>query len=152
MELYCFASNSLANIWVGIGSKTWAVNQTSDIDMSRRITKASKIKIGSLGLLYCNETHSFTTPFIIYSKPNPNKVIKNIWSGSWVLPFKIFPLGNPEKQINKDRASRIWPIIKNSNQKTVSAAMNITGTTVFVPKIITQTDWEYIIQELATDI
>lgn len=66
MELFSFASNNLVNIWAGIGAGLWAVAETSSSDMKARITKSRRMTIGSLGILYCNETHSFTTPFLVY--------------------------------------------------------------------------------------
>ena len=78
MELFCFASKNLVNIWAGIGAGMWAVAETSPTDMKARFTKSKRMKVGSLGLLYCNETHSFTTPFLVYSQTDPEAVIRNI--------------------------------------------------------------------------
>jgi len=149
MELFCFASKNLTNIWAGIGANLWAVAQTSDSDMRARITKSQKMRVGSFGLLYCNEVHSFTTPFIIYTMPDPIKKIDNIWpEKNWRLPFSIHPLGNPTKQLHKDKAKERWPILIKSKLESVSAAMHITGTTVFVPVIIASEDLEIILQDL----
>jgi hypothetical protein len=107
------------------------------------------MKVGALGLLYCNETHSFTTPFLVYSEPDPEKVIADIWPEKWRLPFRIHPLGNPSRQIHMDEAKKRWPILINSSAASVSAAMNITGTTVFVPVEITTEDWAVVVSDLA---
>lgn len=56
----------------------WAVAETSPSDMKARITKSKRMKVGARGLLYCDETHSFTTPFMVYSEPNPDKVVADI--------------------------------------------------------------------------
>lgn len=149
MELFCFASKNLTNIWAGIGASMWAVAETSPSDMKARITKSKRMKIGSLGLLYCNETHSFTTPFIVYSEPDPEIVIKDIWPEKWRLPFRIYPLGNPTRQVNQDIAMSEWPVLKKTLIPSISAAMNITGTTVFVPKEISSDDWEIIVKSLS---
>jgi hypothetical protein len=79
MELFCFASKNLTNIWAGIGARMWAVAETSSSDRQSRITKSKRMRVGALGLLYCNETHSFTTPFLVYSKPEPEKIIIDVW-------------------------------------------------------------------------
>lgn len=149
MELFCFASNNLTNIWAGIGARMWAVAETSESDMKARITKSKRMKIGSLGLLYCKETHSFTTPFLVYSAPDPEKVIADIWPEQWRLPFRIHPLGNPSQQVHMNDAKKSWPVLKASSAASVSAAMNITGTTVFVPAEISADDWAAIINALA---
>jgi hypothetical protein len=152
MELFCFASKSLTNIWAGIGARMWAVAETSESDMKARITKSKRMRVGSLGLLYCNETHSFTTPFLVYSEPNTEEVIANIWPEKWRLPFRIHPLGDPSRQVHMDSAKKSWPILKKSSAASVSAAMNITGTTVFVPIEISTDDWAAIINDLSTEI
>jgi hypothetical protein len=150
MELFCFASRSLTNIWAGIGAQMWAVAETSESDMKARITKSRRMKVGSLGLLYCNETHSFTTPFLVYSAPNPESVVADIWPEKWRLPFRIHPLGDPSRQVHMDAAKRSWPILRTNPTASVTAAMNITGTTVFVPVEISPDDWAAIINDLAT--
>ncbi len=149
MKLYTFASKNLTNIWAGIGAQMWAVAETSESDMKSRITKSRTMKVGSAGILYCNQTHSFTTPFLVYSVPDPEKVIIDIWPERWRLPFRILPLGTPEKQMHKDIAAEKLKILSRMGPGGVSAAMNITGTTVFVPKEIPEEDWATIISELA---
>lgn len=74
MNIYIFSSNTLTNIWAGIGANLWAVHKYERLEFKSR---APKIPIGSLGLLYCVETQSFTTPFIIKSTPE-DKLIKGI--------------------------------------------------------------------------
>jgi hypothetical protein len=150
MELFCFASKNLTNIWAGIGAQMWAVAETSASDMKGRITKSKRMKIGAAGLLYCNETHSFTTPFLVYSEPDPERVVFDVWPEKWRLPFRILPLGNPLRQLHMDEAKKQWPVLKSSSASSVSAAMNITGTTVFVPVDISGDDWSLIISGLAS--
>ena len=149
MELFSFASSSLTNIWAGIGAQMWAVAETSPSDMKARITKSKRMTVGSIGLLYCNETHSFTTPFLTYSAPDHDKVVLDIWPEKWRLPFRIHPLGTPLRQVHKDDAMKRWPVLLRSSSSSVSAALNITGTTVFVPVDISADDWAMILQDLA---
>ena len=127
----------------------WAVAETSPTDMKARITKSKRMKVGSLGLLYCNETHSFTTPFLVYSGADPDEVVSHIWPERWWLPFRIHPLGTPTHQIHMDVAKTKWPRLKDVGAGGVSAAMNITGTTVFVPTEISVDDWALILSDLS---
>jgi hypothetical protein len=152
MQLFCFASKNVENIRRGIDAKMWAVATTSSSSMSGRITKARRyFEPGSHGLLYCTETHSFTTPFLATSKADPRAVITDIWPEPWRLPFSMKPLGNLQKQVHMDLAKVLWPILKNCGLGGVTAAMNATGATVFSPLQITEDDWEAILDSLATE-
>lgn len=151
MKLFTFASRNEKNIKLGFDSKLWAVATVSFSAMAARITKAEKyMEVGDCGLLYSNITHSFTVPFIVRSKADPNRVVTDIWPEPWRLPFSIEPLGDPSRQVHMHSAQSRWPILRNSTQSSVSAAMNFTGTTVFVPKVITQEDWDIVLHDLAT--
>ena len=93
MKIYAFASTNLTNIWAGIGAGLWAVsNSLNEGTNKRRRTLAQKMPIGSFGVLYCSEIHSFTSPFVVYSKPDESRIETNVWKGEWVLPFSIKPL------------------------------------------------------------
>jgi hypothetical protein len=121
--------------------------------MRTRKTKAEKYLFpGCRGLPYSNPTHSFTTPFIVESKADPLAVVADIWPERWELPFHIKPLGDPRLQVSAASAWERWPILQKRSNRAggVSAAMNITGTTVFVPVDITQEDWDIILGDLAT--
>jgi hypothetical protein len=121
--------------------------------MKGRITKAGKnLEPGAFGLLYCSPTHSFTTPFIVTSKADPTAVVADIWPEAWVLPFSIKPLGGPQKQLHMDEARSRWPVLQRRMPPytSVSAAMNFTGSTVFVPVEITEEDWRIILADLST--
>lgn len=150
MDLFCFASNTERNIWLGWQARKWAVATVSASAMKGRITKAERyFAPGASGLLYCKETNSFTTPFIVDSYADPEEVVTDIWPEPWRLPFSIRPLGRPDRQLHMDEAKQRWPVLRQSVQASVSAAMNITGTTVFVPKSITEEDWTVILRDLA---
>lgn len=151
MKLFCFASKNVENIRRGIAAKKWAVATVSDSAMKARITKARRyFEPGAYGLLYCRETHSFTTPFIVRSHADPEAVVTDIWPEAWVLPLLIDPLGDLSKQIHMDLAKVLWPILKNCGAGGVTAAMNITGATVFSPVQLTENDWATILEGLAT--
>jgi hypothetical protein len=64
--------------------------------MKGRYTKAAKMKIGDVGLLYCSENKNFTVPFVVRSLPE-FRLVQDIWPEPWALPFKIDPLGSPAK-------------------------------------------------------
>ena len=157
MDLFCFASKNEENIRRGVKQKQWAVgtllNQQS---MAARTTKAMRnVQPGAFGLLYCNPTHSFTTPFIITSRVDPSAVVHDVWPEPWCLPFEIEPLGDLSRQLGAESAKERWPFLarrleKNAFRGGVSAALNITGTTVFVPVSITADDWTKICQDLST--
>lgn len=150
MDLFCFASRSETNIDLGINARTWAVAPVSQSAMRGRVTKAAKyFGEGSRGLLYCVPTHSFTTPFIAESGADSRDVITHIWRGSWVLPFQIRPLGNLSRQLHMHEAQARWPVLQRAPARSVSAAMNFTGTTVFVPVEISDEDWDLILDDLA---
>jgi hypothetical protein len=153
MKLFCFASRNLENIRRGVRAGRWAVATVSDVSMKGRITKARKnLEPGDRGLLYCNPTHSFTSPFIVTSKADPTAVVADIWPEPWVLPFWIRPLGEPDKQLHMDEARARWPLLQRRMPPytSVSAALNFTGSTVFVPVEITKEDWQIILSDLAT--
>src|SRR5437762_5362 len=95
MDLFCFASKNVENIRRGIEASKWAVATVSPSAMRARVTKARRyFHPGSLGLLYCRETHSFTTPFVSTSNADPHTVVIDIWPEPWVLPFSIKPFGD----------------------------------------------------------
>jgi hypothetical protein len=157
MDLFCFASKNVENIKCGIAHQLWAVgtllNQQS---MAARVTKAERYLCpGAFGVLYCNPLHAFTTPFIVRSHADPGTVVNDVWPEPWCLPFKIETLGDLSRQLSAEEAKNRWPVLKkrleaNYGKGGVSAAMNITGTTVFVPISITGEDWAIIRHDLAT--
>jgi len=154
MDLFCFASRNEKNIWIGVQRQLWAVGTLLNLSaMAARETKAHKyLKVGARGILYCNPSHSFTTPFIVRSKADLSAVVTDVWPEPWRLPFEIETFGDPSKQLSADVAKEKWPIIKSrmGAKGGVSAAMNITGTTVFVPVTISNDDWTMICEDLAT--
>ena len=150
MAIYVFSSDNLTNIWAGIGAGLWAVSKPKDPSVHQgRVTKAEKIKIGSLGVLYCNAIHALTTPLVVYSTPEPNVTIKNIWPEPWVLPFKIHPLGTPNKKIGKDEAMEALPTLRALAHRNFGHALPVQGNLAFVPSKLVDQDWEVLISRLA---
>lgn len=155
MNLFSFASRTERNIQIGIDAQMWAVASLQNHHaMAARTTKALRyFRVGARGLLYCNPRHAFTTPFTVRSEADPCAVVTDIWPEPWVLPFEIETLGNLSKCIGAEEARTRWPFLAARMDRTrnggVSAAMNITGTTVFVPVEIDPTDWDTICRDLA---
>jgi hypothetical protein len=151
VKIYGFASNSLTNIWAGIGSQLWAVGKAVDASYAKsRLTKAGKMPIGAFGILYCNETASYTTPFVVYSKPDPKSVISNIWADPWVLPFGIKPLGNPNQSLTV--AQMLKAIPKAAERKIKDPRkhfITVQGNFAFQASDITEDDWAILIEKLA---
>jgi hypothetical protein len=148
MELFFFGSKTLTNVWAGVGAGLWAVSDSTPQDVRSRITKSKGMRVGSLGIIYCGEIHSFTTPFLVLSEPDPDRVVLDVWPERWHLPFRIYPLGTPDKRLSQEAAKSLIPILKQSSTSSVTAALNITGTTVFVPKVVTAEDWEVFVRHL----
>lgn len=147
MRLYSFASEDLTNIWAGIGAGLWAVGESDNSTFVKgRITKAARMPIGAFGILYCNETQSLTVPFVVYSKPDPQRIEANVWSKSWVLPFSIKPLGTPRQQLSRDRAKAIVPSLAT---KSFEKLFLVQGQFAFQATDVTDDDWAALIEELA---
>ena len=149
MNLYAFSSNNLTNIWAGIGAQMWAVSKPSKQTMKQRVTTSQKMPIGAAGVLYCKETKSFSTPFIVYSLPDPNKEIRDVWPEPWVLPFSIKPLGTPRKLLSVGKAKSLLPSVVRSGKSNISHVLFIHGQMAFIPSPVTESDWEVLIEHLA---
>lgn len=154
MDLFCFASRNRKNIDLGVAHQLWAVATLSNVGaMAARASKAEKyLYPGALGLLYSNQDHAFTVPFIVRSKADQVKVIIDVWPEPWRLPFKIETLGTRSRMVPADVAKDRWPVVKRRLHEKggVSAAMNFTGTTIFVPVSITAQEWDIILSDLAS--
>ena len=150
MKIFAFASTNVTNIWAGLGAGLWAVSK-SDIEGTnkRRKTLAKNMPVGAFGILYCSATHSLTTPFVVYSRPDENRSETSVWDGEWVLPFQIKPLGSPRRSMHREAAKSLLPSIANRNLKHVDELIFTKGTQTFVPSEITDEDWSVLIRELA---
>ncbi len=145
MHIYVFSSKNLTNIWAGIGACRWAVSQKQGNNPSIQ-TKAKHLPVGGLGLIYCVDTGSFTTPFLVTSKPDPNSVISDIWPERWRLPFSMLPLGSPTRQLHKGRLVSLLPSLKGG--KRWDRLLHVQPTTVFVPSVLSDEDWSVFVSEL----
>jgi hypothetical protein len=154
MDLFCFASRNRKNIDLGIEHQLWAVSTLNNVGaMTARASKAEKyLYPGALGLLYSNQDHAFTVPFIIRSKADQAKVVTDVWPEPWRLPFKIQTLGTRSRMVSAENAKDRWPVVKRRLHARggVSAAMNLTGTTVFVPVPVSAEERDIILGDLAS--
>jgi hypothetical protein len=151
MNIYGFASDSLTNIWAGIGAGQWAVGFSQNAIFNKgRLTKAAKMPIGAFGILYCSETGRYTTPFVVYSKPDPERTISNVWSEPWVLPFRIKPLGNPDRSISPAEMKELVPSVRTRKiSNPLTNFITVQGNFAFQPSVITDADWAALIEALA---
>jgi hypothetical protein len=145
MDLYIFGSNNLTNIWAGVGAKKWAISK-DQADMPAAETKARGLPVGAVGLLYCSETHTFSTPFLVVSVPEIGKSVTGIWPEEWFFPFEILPLGSPLKHMTTDQVSAL-PTIKASGRPW-NRTLRVQGQFVFQPTTISAKDWAIIFDAL----
>jgi len=119
--------------------------------MKSLITKAREMTVGSLGIFYCTEVKSLTTPFLVYSQPQSTELVTDIWpqTDQWVLPFKIHPLGTPRRRMHKDQAMSLLPTLKEGGKTNITHALPIPAPTVFSPASLTSEDWAILLQHLA---
>ena len=150
MRLFAFTSRTLTNIWAGVGAQLWAVPHSDSAQSNKgRSTKAERMVVGSLGILYCTEKKSFTAPFIVLSKPAPDRVVKDVWEGErgWILPFRIRTIGNPHALLPWEAAKAELPSCRNGIP--LNSLIHVEPLTVFTGNEITAEDWSYLIEKLA---
>jgi hypothetical protein len=151
MNIYVFASNTLTNIWAGVGAEMWAV-APAELGSSHekgRITKAKKMPVGGLGILYCSETRELTVPFVVYSQVDETVVVSHVWGMDWVLPFKIKPLGNPHRRMSIDQAKSGLPSFATDPQPAFNHVFRVRADFAFQTSQISSADWSVLIEKLA---
>jgi hypothetical protein len=149
IDLYVFSSATLTNIWAGIGSRNWAVSLEQGRNASIQ-GKAKNLPIGGLGIFYCVQEKALTTPFLIRSKPEPNRVIEHIWPEKWSLPFRIVPLGSPDSLITTIDLKKLLPSL-STGAKRWNELFHVSPLTVFAASKISETDWEILVSRLADE-
>ncbi|HYJ04889.1 MAG TPA: hypothetical protein VEX43_07130 [Chthoniobacterales bacterium] len=137
MDLYIFGSSTVTNIWAGVGARKWAISR-DQAQMPGAKTKARALPVGAVGLLYCSQTHTFSTPFLCASTPEVEESVTGIWPEEWFFPFDILPLGSPLKQMTTDDVSAL-PTIKASG-KPWNRTLRVQGQFVFQSTTITTQD------------
>jgi hypothetical protein len=110
------------------------------------VTKSQKVKIGSLGILYCSMTQEFTTPFLTTSIPEPC-IVKDVWPEEWGLPFEISTLGSPKKRLAIQTLSAELPSVNRFGKKW-NQLLRVQPTFSFQPMEISTDDWAYLFERL----
>lgn len=147
MQVYVFSSKNQTNIWAGIGAQLWAVPPSERMKRSLE-TKVRGVRIGSPGLIYCAETKTLTTPFLISSKPDPDVFITDVWPETWAFPFRIHPLGTPRRQMTTSEAKASLTVVREHTSGNFSHALQLSPVQVFVPVEMPPEDWEQIVSSL----
>lgn len=146
MELFVFSSSNLTNIWAGVGARRWAVSR-EQAEMPGARTKARFLRVGSLGILYCVETQSLTTPFLVSSVPDEQATVTDVWPEEWHLPFGIHPLGSPHRQMGKAEIAQLPTVLASGRRW--NNVVRTQGQFVFQPTTLDAEDWEILFRRLA---
>lgn len=146
MELFVFSSKNLTNIWAGVGARRWAVSAEQS-DMPGARTKARGLRVGALGILYCVETQSLTTPFLVSSPPDEQATVRDVWPEEWYLPFGIYPLGSPYRQMGKADITQLPAVIASGRQW--NNVILTQGQFAFQATMVGSEDWEVLFTRLA---
>ncbi|WP_298834775.1 hypothetical protein [uncultured Piscinibacter sp.] len=147
MDVYTFSVADNTNIWAAVGAQMWAISEKQAANPSNQ-GKARKFQIGSIGLFYCVEEESLTTPFIVTSAPRFNEQVVNIWKGTWALPFGIHPFGNPNRQLKVAALAERLPSLR-AEKRSWTTLFHVSPMTIFAASHLTQEDWALLVQELA---
>lgn len=145
MDLFVFSSKNLTNIWAGVGARRWAVS-LDQADMPGARTKARGLHVGAIGILYCVETQSLTTPFLVSSAPDEEGTVRDVWPEEWHLPFGIHPLGSPHRQMGKLEIAQLPAVIASGRQW--NNVIRTQGQFVFQPTTVGADDWEMLFGRL----
>ncbi len=151
MDLFIFSSQNVTNIWAGVGARRWAVSERDESFMRGLVTRAQRMNIGSAGILYCSDGKYFTTPFLVYSPPQQDVLVTDVWPQEWVLPFRIHPLGSPEKKYPLEKPKKELPVLINAPTENAGHILRLQPTTVFVPTEVSAEDWEILLRNLSFD-
>jgi hypothetical protein len=103
--------------------------------------------IGAFGILYCTEKKSFTCPFVVHSKADPDRLVDDVWQGQWILPFRIRTFGNPHALLKWDEAKQLLPSC--SAGKPLNELIHVEPLTVFTSDEISDSDWSLFVEKLA---
>lgn len=151
MDIYVFASNTLTNIWAGVGAGLWAVapSEAGSPQEKGRITKARKMPVGALGILYSSTDRTLTVPFVVQSRPDERNEVTHIWPERWVLPFEIKPLGSPHKRLSIAEAKACLPSFQVKPEPPFNNVFRVRADFAFQTSQILSADWSVLIEKLA---
>ena len=146
VNVYAFSSESITNIWAGVGAELWAVKNSPNASVRG---KAAKIAVPSFGVLYDATEKRLTVPFVVLEKPDQRRVELDIWHGIWALPFRIKPLGSPRKSLPADEAKAIFPAFARLGTDNFGKVFRVGGSYAFNRCDLEQDDWNILMERLA---
>ena len=146
-NLYAFSSESVINIWAGVGAELWAVPKKPNASVRG---KAAKIDVPSFGILYAGAEQALTVPFVILTHPDPERIESNVWNDDWALPFKIKPLGTPRKMLKASEAKGIFPSFNRLKTDNFGKVFRVSGAYAFNRCDVEQADWDILVERLAS--
>lgn len=146
LNVYCFTSVDMKNIWAGVGAQKWAVTQNSNMFKQHK-TKGEKMPVGSFGIFYSKEDKVFTTPFVVKSKISEAEE-KDIWKEEYVFPFEIRTIGqpSPDKRISTDEMQDI--LVSCEDNRDWGKVFFPGGRFDFVKSEVSNKVWEEIIKRI----
>lgn len=145
-NLYAFSSESVTNIWAGVGAELWAVPTKPNASVRG---KAAKLAIPSFGVLYASAQQSLTVPFVFVERPDPVRIETEVWHGDWALPFRMKPLGTPRKMLKATEARLIMPSFARLNTQNFGKVFRVSGSYAFNRCDVEQADWDILLERLA---
>jgi hypothetical protein len=148
VEVFVFSSDSITNIWAGYGSSTWAVSRGDEASAKAKATKSARLLPGSLGVLYCKPWKAFTVPFVTTTKPDKEKIEREIWHGEWMLPFGFKALGDPRMRITGDETYELLEGMKVRKINNFATYLNVQSNFDFQPSRIDRADWATLVERL----
>ena len=146
-NLYAFSSETVTNIWAGVGAEIWAVQSKPNASIRG---KAAKLDIPSFGILYAGAEQALTVPFVILTQPDPERIEKNVWHGDWALPFKIKPLGTPRRMLLASEAKHIIPSFGRLKTDNFGKVFRVSGSYAFNRCDADESDWAILMERLGT--
>lgn len=146
-NLYAFSSETVTNIWAGVGAELWAVPTKPNASIRG---KAAKIDVPSFGILYAGAEQALTVPFVILTRPDQEHIETEVWHGPWALPFKIKPLGTPRKMLPAREAKKVIPSFQRLKTDNFGKVFRVSGSYAFNRCDAEQADWDILIERLAS--
>lgn len=145
---HVFTSTNLENIRIGVKHRMWAIPIPKNSSMKKQFkTKSKNIQVGARGFFYCSVMKFFTTPFIVSSLPDTEKLVTDVWDGTFMLPFKIDPLGDLSRYVWVREIKENLPSLRD-NSKAWHHVIRIRPNLVFLPTELTEADWSYLMDAL----
>jgi hypothetical protein len=151
LDIYVFPSKTIENVRIGVNEGLWAVPVPTEARMKRQFaTKALAMPIGAHGVFYCSgRVGSLTVPFIVMSRPDSKRIVRDVWNGAFFLPFRICPLGGSERWVRKSDVDRLLPTFRASEFKW-HKLLRFRPNEVFLPSSLSSRDWEVLVQRLGS--